>query len=662
VDWEVMDIGIINIILLQILIDLEQEMLNWNITLGQFILFSIILIIGIIVTIIVPSQIAKYISLFLFEIYHKAGRPFRKTEKMKEIEKLREVELKRQIRDTLAKPLTNLLRLIFFSLFALIALRGLGYDLDTPFKYQGYPFTLQHFITFFLVIIIFLIFIRNILSPLIRITLYVLVGRDVKRTDLNILHRSLQPPAEFLLYILMIYVALHLAFPVTSMLPYYEFYVYLIIFFAILIGTYFGTVITLTAFRIKFIIQHKMETHAAVAFENLVKVIAFLIFVGIILVFFNVELTGEVAIVIGFIGIAFGFGLQHTIANVMAGFALAADKPFAVGDRIRVGQVGRETWGDVIDIGLNSTKIRTVEEEIVVIPNNVIATNEVWNFTRDSPIIVLKLDIGISYGSDWRLAKKIMLEEARKHRYILRKPQPIVRFQSYSESSQQLQLWLWLRNARDKEQIRSDMLETIKDRFDAEGVEIPFPYRTIVYKKDLKLERRLPKEVTFDDVRKYPSKGSDYYEVANGELEGTPISKVVHEEDVRILTPVSGMHSARPLAEYSMTLARKIGGNVTALFIVTDDSGIKKQMGIGLKALSIFEKYGTKYNVNVATKIETGDVVDKILETIEKGQINLVVIGGTRKMLFGKIRSDSLAGEIIDRSNVPVVTMPPKYK
>jgi nucleotide-binding universal stress UspA family protein len=206
------------------------------------------------------------------------------------------------------------------------------------------------------------------------------------------------------------------------------------------------------------------------------------------------------------------------------------------------------------------------------------------------------------------------------------------------------------------------VLESIKDRFDAEGVEIPFPYRTIVYKKDLQQERKLPGEITFDDVRKYPSKGADYYEVANGELEGTPISKVVHEEDVRILTPVSGMHSARPLAEYSMTLARKIGGNVTALFVITDDSGIKKQMGIGLKALSIFEKYGTKYSVNVATKIETGDVIDKVLETIDKDQINLVVIGGTRKMLFGKIRSDSLASEIIDKSSVPVVTMPPKYK
>jgi len=657
-----MNLGVLNIVLLQTLIDLDAKILNGNITVGEFILFSIILIIGIIITVIVPSQIAKYISLFLFQIYHKAGKPFRKEEKLKELEKIRETELKRQIRDTLTRPLTNLMRLIFFSIFALIALRALGYDLDTPFEFEGYPFTLQHFIIFFLVIIIFLIFIRNILSPLIRIILYVLVGRNVQRTELSILHRSLRYPAAYLMYILMLYVALRLGFPNTEELPFYDYYIYLIIFFAILFGTYFGTVLTLTAFRIKFIIERKMETHAAVAFENLIKVIAFLFFIGILLIFFNVQLTDEVVVVIGFIGIAFGFGLQHTIANLMAGFALAADKPFAVGDRIRVGQVGRETWGDVIDIGLNSTKIRTVEEEIVVIPNNVIATNEVWNFTRDSPIIVLKLDVGISYGSDWRLAKSIILEEARKHQYVLQKPMPIARFKSFSDFAQVLELWVWLRNARDKEQIRSDLLEVIKDRFDSEGVEIPFPYRTIVYKKDLVPERRIAPDVRFDNIRKYPSKGSDYYEVGEGELKGVAVSKVVKEEDVRILTPVSGVHSARALAEYSMSLAHKVGGNVTALFIITDDMNMKKQMGIGLKALSIFERYGTEYNINVATKIETGDVVEKILETIEKGQINLVVIGGTRKMLFGKLRGDSLASEIIDRSNVPVVTMPPKYK
>jgi nucleotide-binding universal stress UspA family protein len=145
-------------------------------------------------------------------------------------------------------------------------------------------------------------------------------------------------------------------------------------------------------------------------------------------------------------------------------------------------------------------------------------------------------------------------------------------------------------------------------------------------------------------------------------LKGVAVSKVVKEEDVRILTPVSGLHSARALAEYSMSLARKVGGNVTALYIVTDERNIKKQMGIGLKALGIFERFGTQYNINVATKIETGDVVEKILETIDNNQINLVVIGGTRKMLFGKLRGDSLASEIIERSSIPVVTMPPKYK
>lgn len=652
----------VNIGSIQQFIDLNSELFNWDIMIWQFLVFLTILIIGIALAIIIPSIIAKYISIFLFEVYRKAGRPFKKTEKMREIEKLREAELKRQIKYTLTHPIQNLLAIIIFALFGLIALQALGYDFGTRFWILDYPFTLGQIIVLFLIIIIFLFFISSVLSPLIRIILLVFAGRVAKRTELNILHRSLRPPTKYIIYIIMIYVALHLSFPNTESLPYYNVYIYLIILFAIIFGTYFAAVLVLTIFRIKFVLQRKMETHAAVAFENLVSVIAFLFALVIILILLDLQITDSMIILFGFFFIALSFGLQHIIANIMAGFALAADKPFAVGDRIRVGQPGRETWGDVIDIGLNSTKIRTVEEEIVVIPNNVIATNEVWNFTRDSPIIVLKIDLGISYGSDWRLAKKIMLEAARAHRYVMSKPQPIVRFISYAEFSQNLQLWVWLRNARDKEQIRSDLLEAIKDRFDIDGVEIPFPYRTIVYKKDIPVEKRLPVEVSFDDVRKYPSKGADYYEVGEGELEGIPLSKVVHEEDVRILTPVSGLHSVRPLAEYSMSLARKIGGNITALYIISDDAKEKKLMGIGLKALGIFERFGTKYHINVATKIETGDVVEKILETIEKDQINLVVIGGTRKTFFGKIRGESLASEIIDRSNVPVVTMPRRYK
>jgi small-conductance mechanosensitive channel/nucleotide-binding universal stress UspA family protein len=447
--------------------------------------------------------------------------------------------------------------------------------------------------------------------------------------------------------------------PDASQLPFYDTYLIIFNIFVIILGTYLITIILLTIFHVNFIIPKKIDPHASVAFENLIKVAAFLIAVGVILAIFGVN-PQSIAVALGIVGFAIAFGMQNTIANIMAGFALAADKPFRIGDRIRVGAIGRETWGDVIDIGLNTTKIKTIEEEIVVIPNNYIASNEVWNYTKGSPIYALTFKVGISYGSSWRLAKKLIIEEMQKHPYVLRKPQSFVRIDSFGEFSMDLAVWAWLRNARDKDQIRSDLLEAIKDRFDAEGVEIPFPYRTIVYKGDMAKEKQLPIGVKFDNIRRYPSKGRDYFEVGEGPLRGMPVSKVVHEEDVKILTPVSGMHNAKRLAQYSMSLARKINGNVTALYVVP---GKSKEMEVeGLKCLGVFEQSGANYNINVATKIEAGNVVEKVLETIDRDHINLVVIGGGRKAFLGKWGSESIPNEIIERSTVPVVTMPYKLK
>lgn len=643
-------------------INTETELFNGMFNLGQFLLFLFILISGLILTAVVPSQIAKALSIYFFEVDKKTSKKYKKFKDFKKIEQVHKIELQRQIKNTFIGPLQNLLRLIIFSVYGLLAFFALGFTFTTQFDFSGYDFTLRQIITFFLVLVIFILFIQTTLSPLLRITIYMFFGRSIKRSELNLIHRSLLTPFVFLFILIMLHSSFILGFPNLTDFPLYFIYENIMIFLNVIIGTYFIVSIILTILYIEFTLKRKMDKHAAVALGNFIYVIGFLIAIFILIATYGVNATHlqSLALVIAAIGFAIGFGMQNTIANIMAGFALATDKPFTIGDRIRVGPPGQQTWGDVTDIGLNTTKIRTIEEETVVIPNNYIASNEVWNYTKGSPILALTFQLGISYGSNWRLAKKIIIDEAQKHPYILRKPQPFVRIEAFQDFSIGLKVWAWLRNARDKDQIRSDLLEAIKDRFDAEGVEIPFPYRTIVYKKDLSKEKQLPVGVKFDNVRRYPSKGRDYFEVGEGPLKGLPVSKVVHEEDVKILTPVSGIHNAKRLAEYSMSLARKINGNVTAVFILKKES--KEKELAGLKALSIFENYGTKYNINVATKIEHGGIVEKILEIIDRDRINLVVIGGGRKAVLGKWGRESVANELIERATVPVVTMPYKLK
>lgn len=222
----------------------------------------------------------------------------------------------------------------------------------------------------------------------------------------------------------------------------------------------------------------QIDVHASVVLEKVIHIT--IVFIGVMIAMGTMGLNLVALITgLGLIGFALAFGMQDTIANLMAGIMIAVEKPFKIGDRIRVG----DEWGDVLDIGLRSTKIRTTTHEIVVVPNNVIATGEIWNYTKDSSKLILTIPFGIGYGSDWHLAEKIILDVGSKHPEAIEGTPPTkVRMIQYGDSSIDLQLRLWIANARQKEDVRSDILKEVKDRFDVEGIEIPFPVRTIVFK------------------------------------------------------------------------------------------------------------------------------------------------------------------------------------
>ncbi len=224
----------------------------------------------------------------------------------------------------------------------------------------------------------------------------------------------------------------------------------------------------------------QIDRHASAVLERIIHVVTIAIGIAISLSILGVNILA-VATGLGLIGFALAFGMQDTIANFMAGIMIAVERPFRIGDRIRVG----DEWGDVVDIGMRSTRIRTVKNETVTIPNNLIATREVWNFTKESPSIIMTVPVGISYDSNWHHAEETILNVANRHPLILRKPEPHVRMISYGESSIDLELWAWLSHAKYMDIVSSDILKSVKDKFDKEGIEIPYPYRTIVFKKDI---------------------------------------------------------------------------------------------------------------------------------------------------------------------------------
>ncbi len=194
----------------------------------------------------------------------------------------------------------------------------------------------------------------------------------------------------------------------------------------------------------------------------------------------------------GILAVVIGFASQQAFSNIISGVFLAIFKPFKVGDMIRFGDKG----GVVEDITLRHTVVRNFENRRFVVPNSKISDETIENSNLTDEKTCRFVEIGISYDSDINKAMKIMEKEALKHPETIDNrstedkknglPQVAVRVMGFSDSSVNLRASVWGANPPAAFRIGTDLNKSIKERFDKEGIEIPFPYRTIVYKKDIK--------------------------------------------------------------------------------------------------------------------------------------------------------------------------------
>ncbi len=175
----------------------------------------------------------------------------------------------------------------------------------------------------------------------------------------------------------------------------------------------------------------------------------------------------------GIAGVAIGFASQTSLSNLISGLFLIVEKPFQVEDVIKVGN----TTGVVIGIDLLSTKLRTFDNMFVRIPNENLIKNEFTNVTR-FPIRRLDIAIGVDYKEDIGRVLRILREIAIANPFCLDEPEPLVLFKGFGESSLDFTFGLWFSKA-DMLPLRNSIHREIKERFDAEGIDIPFPHRTL---------------------------------------------------------------------------------------------------------------------------------------------------------------------------------------
>jgi len=202
----------------------------------------------------------------------------------------------------------------------------------------------------------------------------------------------------------------------------------------------------------------------------------------------------------GVAGIAIGFAAKDTLSNLIAGVLLIVDRPFEIGDRIEVwsAPAGSATWGDVIDIGLRATKIKTTDNIIIIIPNNEIMTRDIVNYTSISTKIRVRINVGVAYDTDIEKAKALIKDVAGQAAWISKEPPPKVVVRNFGESSVDLQLRVWIDNARKRMDTISYITDKIKAAFDKNGIEIPYPKRDITLIRRSIAHPEKPKQTSVD--------------------------------------------------------------------------------------------------------------------------------------------------------------------
>jgi small-conductance mechanosensitive channel len=198
-------------------------------------------------------------------------------------------------------------------------------------------------------------------------------------------------------------------------------------------------------------------------------------------------LVGTLIAGAGITALVVGFAAKSTLANLIAGLSLAVYRPFRIGDKLTV----EGELCTVEDITLRHTIVRTWQHKRLIIPNSKIDEMTLINYSIIDPKIKCTAELGVSYDTDIDLARRLILEEANRCPHRLEgEEEPWVRVISHGDFSIGLRVYVWVKDVDSAWLARFWLLEQIKKRFDKEGVEIPFPYRTLVYKKDLPPARR----------------------------------------------------------------------------------------------------------------------------------------------------------------------------
>ena len=180
---------------------------------------------------------------------------------------------------------------------------------------------------------------------------------------------------------------------------------------------------------------------------------------------------------------AVGLASQDALSNIVGGLFIIFSRPFKVGDFIMVDDI---ITGTVVEITLRHTVIRNAENRMILIPNNKMNSSTVVNSSYGETATCAFVEVGVSYSTDLDRAMEAMRDEIMKHPMLIDHrsdaersegvPQVIVRVTELGDSAITLRAWAWAATPGNAFTMKCDLLKSVKERFDSEGIEIPYPY------------------------------------------------------------------------------------------------------------------------------------------------------------------------------------------
>ncbi len=175
---------------------------------------------------------------------------------------------------------------------------------------------------------------------------------------------------------------------------------------------------------------------------------------------------------LGIGGIAIAFAMQESLSNIFGGVSIILDKTVKVGDVV---SLDKETSGTILKVGLRSTKIKTFDNEVIIIPNAVLSQSRIQNLAQPEPKSRVVVPFGVSYGADINKVKKIVLNEIKKIKNISNNPLPVIRFLEMADSSLNFKVYFFI----DSFEYRLDAIDEANTRIynilNKNNIEIPFP-------------------------------------------------------------------------------------------------------------------------------------------------------------------------------------------